>query len=47
MNAENPNWRQIAADPAGLGIEHQGFVPGQPDYAPERSGYTPVRRVGQ
>jgi phage shock protein B len=47
MNAENPNWRQIAADPAGLGIEHQGFASGRPDYAPERSGYTPVRGVGQ
>jgi phage shock protein B len=39
MNAENPNWRQIASDPAGLGLEQQGFG--------EQDSYTPVRRVGQ
>ena len=45
MNADNPNWRQIAADPAEFGIEHHG--PEQVDYAPEQRGYTPVRRLGQ
>jgi phage shock protein B len=47
MNADNPNWRQLAADPVGLGIEHHGQGPDQGDYAPEQRGYTPVRRVGQ
>ncbi len=47
MNAENPNWRQIAGDPVGLGIEHQGYAPGQADYAPDQRGYTPIGRVGQ
>jgi hypothetical protein len=47
MNADNPNWRQLAADPCGLGIEHHGHGPEQSDYAPEQRGYTPVRRVGQ
>jgi phage shock protein B len=26
MSAENPNWRQLAADPHGLGIEDQSSV---------------------
>jgi phage shock protein B len=35
MTAENPNWRQLAADPASLGLEDRGNVA------------TPVRRIGQ
>ena len=47
MNADNPNWQQIAADPAGLGIDHQPYGPERDDFAPEARGYTPVRRLGQ
>lgn len=27
MNAENPNWRQVAADPGSLGVEQQSYAP--------------------
>jgi phage shock protein B len=47
MNAENPNWHQIAADPADLGIAHQPFASDPDAYAADPRGYTPVRRVGQ
>jgi phage shock protein B len=35
MTAENPNWRQLAADPASLGIEDRS------------NAASPVRRIGQ
>ena len=35
MTAENPNWRQVAADPASIGIEDRSATP------------PPVRRIGQ
>jgi phage shock protein B len=35
MTAENPNWRQLAADPASIGLEDR------------TGAATPVRRIGQ
>lgn len=40
MTAENPNWRQVAADPASIGIEDRSLG------AIDRP-HTPVRRIGQ
>ena len=39
MAAENPAWRQIAADPTGLGLEDR--------FGQRLDEQTPVRRIGQ
>jgi phage shock protein B len=39
MAAENPGWKQIAADPTGLGLEDR--------FAQHRAEPSPARRIGQ
>jgi phage shock protein B len=39
MAADNPGWKQIAADPSGIGLDDR--------LSQHRAEQTPVRRIGQ
>jgi hypothetical protein len=39
MAADNPGWKQIAADPSGIGLDDR--------LSQHRAEQSPVRRIGQ